>query len=80
MCTAAVVRRARKRSESSGLGATSTSLIAPLDGAFALPQMADAAGTVARHLDLEMARPWHQALDVHLRIAKAARASDWHRR
>ena len=45
-------------------------LIAPLDGAFALPQMADAAGAVAGYLDFEMARTRHQTLHVYVGIAE----------
>ncbi len=45
-------------------------LIAPLDGAFALPQMADAAGAVAGYLDLEVARTRHQPLHVHVGVAE----------
>ena len=45
-------------------------LIAPLDGAFALPQMADAAGAVASDLDLEVARTRHQPLNVYVGVAE----------
>ena len=55
-------------------------LVAPLDGAFALPQMADGAMTVADDLHLDVARLADQALDIDavvseggLRLGLAAR-------
>jgi len=45
-------------------------LVAPLNRAFALPQMADAARAVAEHLDFEMAGAGDQLLDVDLGVAK----------
>ena len=45
-------------------------LIAPLDGAFALPHMADATRPVAGDLNFEVARARHQPLDIYVGVAK----------
>ena len=71
--TAAAVRRSRKRGGRSGTRRDLDELlIAPLDGAFALPQMAHAAGAVADDLHLDMARARHQLLDVNVAVAEGA--------
>ena len=45
-------------------------LIAALDAAFALPQMADVARAVADDLHFDMTRARHQLLDVNVAIAE----------
>ena len=45
-------------------------LMAPLQRAFSFPQMRDAARLIAENLHFNMAGCWHEALNIHLAIAK----------
>ena len=45
-------------------------LVAPLDAAFALPQMAHRASAVADDLHLDVTRAWHQLLDIDVAVAE----------
>ena len=54
-------------------------LVAALDGAFALPQMADRAIVVADDLHLDVAGVADQALDIDAVAAEGGLASDWQR-
>ena len=54
-------------------------LVAALDGAFALPEMADRAMVVADDLHLDVAGVADQALDIDAVAAEGRHASDWQR-